>query len=301
MTRSMRRGVTLFQLLIVLVILVLLVALLLPATVHLRMAAGRSASQNNLKQIGISIHAYYDTNGSFMAGVNKENFSVHAHILPYIEQDNLYKLIDFKKPATDDANANVRKSRVKVFLSPVDPAMPMTEDGPTNYLFNAGTLAALEKNDGMFFAGSKLTFPNVTDGTSNTIMAGETLRGDGGVRAMTVARQHVRLKEDALKGIKAEVGVLDWKNDDNIAADRGGRWIEGRFLQTVFTATRPINDDKPDVDCGGAGGLSALRTPVGTFNTAFMDGSVRAIKANVDFVTWRALCTRSGGEVVSID
>ncbi len=302
MTRSQSRGgVTLFQLIIVLAILALLLALFLPATAQLRLMAARSQSQNNLKQLGLAMHNYYDVNGSFPAGRNKEQFSPHAFILPYIEQANLFQRLDFKKAATDEANAVVRKTRIKVFLSPMDGAMPMTESGPTNYLFSAGSLAPLADNDGMFFTESKITFNSVTDGTSNTIMTGETLRGDGGVRAMTVARQHVALKADALKGIKPDAGVADWKADKNIAADRGGSWLEGRFLQTTFTATRAFNDEKPDVDCGGIGGLSALRSPLKVVNVGMMDGSVRSLKVGLDLKVWKAACTRAGGEVTNLE
>jgi len=119
------------------------------------------------------------------------------------------------------------------------------------------------------------------------------------VRAMTVARQHVEFKAEALKDIKPEVGVEDWKGDKNIAADRGGAWIEGKFLQGTFTATLGLNDERPDVTCAGLGGVSSLRTPTLTVQICFGDGSVRSVRPNVNFMTWQALCTRGGGEVIA--
>src|SRR5262249_59106750 len=96
----------------------------------------------------------------------------------------------------------------------------------------------------------------IADGTSNTLLAGETTRGDGGRAAVDARRQHVRLKKADLKGLKEDAGVKDWKAGQNIAGDRGSAWIDGRFLQATFSATRRLNDTRPDVDCGRAGGLS---------------------------------------------
>jgi len=302
MTHSrLRRGVTLFQLLVVIAILALLLALLLPATVQIRMAAARQQSQNNIKQLALALHNYESAYAAFPPGANKEGYSTHALILPFIEQENVFRLIDFKKPPTDKANAEIRKTRIKVFVSPLDNVMAMTETGPTNYLFCAGSMPALANNDGILFAESKMRIADITDGTSNTILAGETLRGDGGVKATTVARQHVALKADALKGIKPEAGVADWKDDKNIAADRGAAWMDGKFLQALFTATRAMNDEKPDVDCGGVGGMSGLRTAINGTNVGLCDGSVRFFSTETKFKTWQALATRNGGEVVMPD
>jgi hypothetical protein len=104
-------------------------------------------------------------------------------------------LIDVKKSVDDEANANARKLVIKTFLNPMDPVMKVKDDyGPTNYLFNAGSKADLADNDGIFYRDSKITFADVTDGTSNTLFSGETLKGDGGTKAIDVRRQYVLLK-----------------------------------------------------------------------------------------------------------
>jgi len=118
---------------------------------------------------------------------------------------------------------------------------------------------------------------------------------------MDMRRQHVLLKKEALEGLKEEAGVKEWEADRDIAADRCASWMDGRFLQGTFTATRKINDEKPDVSCGGAGGLSGLRTLGRGVNVAFCDGSVRFAPADVDLKVWRALATRDGGEPVGPD
>ncbi len=301
--RRSRSGFTLFQLLVLLALLLILFALLLPALAAARRAAARAASQNNLKQIALGTINYADANNRLPPGVDKNAFSAAAHILPYIEQDNVFRKIDFTKSVDDPANAEMRRVVIKTFLNPSDPVRMVTPDyGATNYLFNAGTRASLKDNDGVFFENSALRFPaSIPDGTSNTVLAGETLKGDGGVRARDVRRQHVRLKKDALKGLKDDAGVQDFKDDKHIASDRCASWMDGRFLQGTFNGGRRINDERPDVDCGGAGGLSGLRGLQDGVNVGLCDGSVRYVTQRVSLATWRAALTRAGGEVLGND
>src|SRR5258708_7191669 len=100
MNTRTRPAFTLFQLLLV---LAFLFALFLPALAQARIAAARASSQNNLKQIALGALNYESTFQSFPTGNDANNFSAAAYLLPYIEQDNLYKNIDFKKPVDDKA------------------------------------------------------------------------------------------------------------------------------------------------------------------------------------------------------
>jgi prepilin-type processing-associated H-X9-DG protein len=301
--RTLRRpGFTLYQLLVLLALLALLAALFFPAIARVRQAAARTQSQNNLKQIALAVHNYYATNNVLPAGVDDNHFSAATHLLPYIEQDNLYKQLDLKQGIDAKANAPVRGAVIRTYLSPLDPLMVVKPGyGATNYLFNAGTQHALKDNNGLFFQNSKVRFNDVKDGTSNTVMAGETLKGNGKKQAETVKRQMVRYKADALKGLTDKAGVQDFKEGKHIAGDRCASWMDGRFLQGTYTATRKLNDLRPDFDCGGAGGLSALRTLGRVVNVAMCDGSVRSISLNVSQETWSAAHTRSGAEVLGSD
>jgi prepilin-type processing-associated H-X9-DG protein len=300
--RSRRGGITLFQLLIVLAILAILIGLLLPAVQKVREAAARTQSQNNLKQIALAVLNYESAYRTFPSGNDANNFSASAALLPFIEQQNLFQSIDFKKSIDDDANAGARKTRIKIFESPLDPVMVVNAKyGPTNYLFNAGSKPALADNDGVFYQDSKVRITDITDGTSNTLLAGETFKGDGGTKAVTVLRQHVALGKDALKGIKPDAGVQDWNDNKHIAGDRCASWMDGRFLQGTFSGTLKLNDKRPDVTCAGLGGVSSLRSEQSGVNAGFCDGSVRYFTAAISMETWKAVTTRAGGEVLGND
>jgi type II secretory pathway pseudopilin PulG len=295
MRKNLRHGFTLFQLLIVLAILLILLALLLPAVQKVREAAARAQSTNNLKQIALATINYADTYGGDLPfSVDKNNFSVFARILPYIEQDNLFKTIDFKKSIDDEANAGARQALIKTFFSPQDAVQRVKPEwGPTNYVFN---------DQGFLPEGKKMKFPaSFTDGTSNTIMCGETLKGDNSNKATDVRRQYVLLKKEDLKGTGPNTGLKYFKENKNIAGDRCASWMDGRFLQTTFNSRLQPNDERPDVSCGGISGVSALRSYGSVVTVGIFDGSVRSVSTSISKTTWQAAMTPSGGEVLGAD
>jgi hypothetical protein len=296
---SRRRAFTLFDLIVVAAGGAIGIGVLLPYVGKIRQNASRTQSQNNLKQIGLGCHAYHDVNGVLPAGVDEQGFSTSARLLPYIEQNNVFQLINFTKDVDAKENANARGTSIKVFLDPGDPIRSVTTDwGATNYLFSAGSKADLADNDGVFYRDSKVKIVEITDGTSLTLLCGETLKGDSGMKAMDVHRQHIQYKKDALGQLADNSGVRDFQDDKNIAGDRCASWMDGRFLQGTYTATRTLNDSKPDVNCGGVGGLSGLRSLTDGVNVALCDGSVRHVNKKMSIETWKALATRNGGEVI---
>lgn len=301
---STRNGFTLYQLIALIGLLAILAGFLAPAIQKVREAAARTQSQNNLKQIVISLHNYASVERDrFPAGTDNNHFSAHARILPYIEQNNLYRRIDFTQLCTAKANAVVRQSQVKVFISPLDPVARVGLNGPTNYFYNAGAQASLTKNDGPFHLNSsiRLTVISAQDGLSNTVALVESLKGSGKAMPLSVRRQHIELKANALQGLKPEAGVADLKAGKRIASNRGSSWLDGRFLQSTINAGRLPNDPRPDVDCGGEGGWGGPRTLYSMANVALCDGSVRSVSLKISERTWKAAMSYKDGLPLGAD
>jgi hypothetical protein len=140
-------------------------ALLLPAVQKVRMAAARMQSQNNLKQIGIALHAYHDAFGRMPQDILDKNgkpiLSWRVAILPFLEQDNVYKQFRMDEPWDSEHNKKWSQLAIKVYMSPN--ADPITPPGMTQYRAFVGPGAAFERGMPLKIPGS---FP---DGTSNTI------------------------------------------------------------------------------------------------------------------------------------
>src|SRR5262245_48264270 len=101
-----RRGFTLIELLVVIAIIAVLIGLLLPALQKVRESSARSSCLNNMKQIGIALHNYSTAEGGLppygKTTPSPKGHSIHTFLLPYMEQDNVYKMIRLDK-AWDDA------------------------------------------------------------------------------------------------------------------------------------------------------------------------------------------------------
>src|SRR3989304_589369 len=124
--RSTRQGFTLIELLVVIAIIAILIALLLPAVQQAREAARRSQCKNNLKQLGVALHNYHDSNrvfphtASIPAGYASavKGWSTQARLLPYVDQENVKKLIDFGKNYDAVPNIPVCAKPIPLLICP---------------------------------------------------------------------------------------------------------------------------------------------------------------------------------------
>ncbi len=165
-----------------------LVALLLPAVQQARMAARRTQSRNNLKQIGLAMHNYHDVHQMFPPGTHpnddlvvEKRFSWMAEILPFLDQAPLFDRLEMDRAWDDEANATMTGVVIPSYLNPNLPADEM--HGNTHYAGLAGvgkdapTLPLGHKRAGVFGYDRTLRIRDITDGTSNTVAVSEISDG----------------------------------------------------------------------------------------------------------------------------
>ncbi len=182
-------GFTLIELLVVIAIIAVLIGLLLPAVQKVRGAAARLRCQNNLKQVGLALANYHNAYEAFPTGLsdNTSNYyylSWMSRLLPFIEQDNLWRLTQAAYQA-DGNNPYPWNNPPHVGLSMVMPAYNCAADGrELTAAFSQGILVAftaylgvsgtnLNTNDGLLYLDSATRYASIVDGTSNTLAAGE--------------------------------------------------------------------------------------------------------------------------------
>ncbi len=150
------------------------IGLLLPAVQKVREAAGRAQGQNNLKQIALAFHNYHDTYGKMPTDIyskdGKPLLSWRVAILPYIEQDQLYRQFKLDEPWDSDHNKKFSAMAIKVYMVP-NAHNPVA--GKTYYQGFVSKKGAMPRSVFSEDSTVKSTFANITDGSSNTIMVAE--------------------------------------------------------------------------------------------------------------------------------
>jgi prepilin-type N-terminal cleavage/methylation domain-containing protein/prepilin-type processing-associated H-X9-DG protein len=294
-----RQAFTLIELLVVIAIIGILIALLLPAVQKVRESANRITCQNNLKQLGLACHAYHDSFSSLPPGhlatadypKTTPGWGWSAFLLPYVEQDNLNRQIDFTQPLE---NSTVPQTVLKLFLCPSDQPAPnafaltdatmktVCTAAPSSYAATVGNdeidggEAFWPDRNGVFYRNSRTRFGDITDGLSTTTFIGD--------RAWSQV-----------------MGI--WAGAPNDAVTRAGPrnpWPNATAPAAILVQ---VHNNWINILTDSDGGLDDFSSNhPGGANFLFGDGAVHFMRnitaEGQDHIDFLALGTRAGGETI---
>ena len=265
-------------------------------------------------------------------------WSAHSQLLLYLEQVSLFNSINFnlapETPGmagdvpfmppyqnTNRANATCSRTQIAAFLCPSDPAPPTSGwPGANSYLGNMQTwacdlgdnnpsvVAPNEAPHGIFYYLSAVQLSSITDGTSNTAFFSEKLRGSGVRDADARSDSLIMASPTTIDATYLTCKSTNPLTTSRLTHAQGASWVMGEMCCTQYNHVSTPNT----TTCAGLGfaNNSMANMPMqvppssqhaGGVNTLFGDGSVKFIKNSVSLLTYRALGTRNGGEVISAD
>jgi prepilin-type N-terminal cleavage/methylation domain-containing protein len=319
---GLRKAFTLIELLVVIAIIAVLIGLLLPAVQKVREAGNRTQCANNLKQLALAVHTYYDAHGTFPPNSlysfdpTGPNWSWLAHILPQIEQENLYRAakIEGTPPNNIDQSLPQIAEQVKSFLCPSDDVAWLgPQSHAANFDMNDPVLGPLtygvtcyRANIGCNWGGGPPNTP-LWWGTdpqwcvADPNQPNPNLAYDGcgaGNGIMYETNRPLRIG-DVLDGTSNTFLI----GEALTGKDYQNAWCH--MDNTIATCAYPPNakdpvtgkDYPPDQWWNR---YAFTSNHPGGVEFAMGDGSVRFITDNIDLTTFRALSTRNGGEIATL-
>jgi prepilin-type N-terminal cleavage/methylation domain-containing protein/prepilin-type processing-associated H-X9-DG protein len=296
-----RRAFTLIELLVVIAIIAILIALLVPAVQKVREAAARAKCQNNLKQWGLAMHSYHDAVRRLPYGsIWTPRTSWVCPTWPYIEQKALAQRYNFTVGFWEAPNGgptssttNLVAAPVPIYLCPSDRGSPAFWKGDPyyrargNYVVNWGNttdpgpanpanLAPFSYSDGSATA-RRTKLSTIADGTSNTLMMSEVIMAPDSL---------FDIRGDIVNNDRGCFSFMTRNTPNSSAPD-----------SLVFYAA---NSDPmmPSSPSGNASNAARSRHS-GDVNVALCDGSIRFVTNSIPIVTWQALGSMNGSEVIS--
>jgi prepilin-type N-terminal cleavage/methylation domain-containing protein len=320
-----RRGFTLIELLVVIAIIALLIGLLLPAIQKVREAAARMQCSNNLKQIALALHHHAATHGGRLPALTDSTpgtFTTQHHaslfflLLPYLEQENLYRSFNPTDPAGYYRDGGLASRPVKVFLCPADfssgdtatylAGTTLTYAPPAPFVPSwTGRYATCNyAANGLVFRTNDAHLPRTfPDGTSSTVVLAERYRLCNGTNNLWGYGDYGNVTPAfALLPMPGEHGTFMFAPDQPLAINAAG-YVLGKFGQDgsgpgTITRGYPFQV-KPTVTVCDP---SVPQSPhAGTMLVALGDGGVRGVAHTMSQMTWWSACTPAGSELLGPD
>jgi prepilin-type N-terminal cleavage/methylation domain-containing protein/prepilin-type processing-associated H-X9-DG protein len=308
---AVRRAFTLIELLVVIAIIAILIGLLLPAVQKVREAAARIQCANNLKQLGLACHSYHDANNKLPTGrygdydnpsafggpsEDSTSWSWLAELLPYIEQDNVYRQGGI--PTTPLNQSTATAVTIRTFLCPSDRALSVSPFAEKTHYMRTAPLAGLTNYKGV--QGANFCWSVWTNPGTNGNDCEPWFHGDGIIYPM--AWERPKRLTDIRDGTSNTfmIGEDVW-NPDSPGPGRYGKgfgWAHS--VHTSLTCAIPPNAKQPDGSDIPASAWDRLhgfrsRHPGGV-QFAYADGTVHFVSDNVPLGVYRAMATIAGDE-----